>query len=244
MTEKSWSATDRATARFLRFLAVAYGQAEGPGAEPLEQQAMHLATTLDAALPHRLRGFFAMLRAEGRAHLTGGKGSPLSMASFANMASSLGHIYAQASQDFAGQIPYVSGCRSRKDSYKPIPAAARSAAQVASGGTHEGKPVNDQVVANWLAGSSKRATLLGERAAQTPPITPDTMRPAGLLATDGMEYGAPAEDLTTLQLERIILFTIMVFSWCTMLRPDNLLGLACRDVSFAPQHDAINSAFY
>ena len=244
MTEKSWSANDRATARFLRFLAVAYGQVDGPGAEPLEEQALRLATTLDAALPHRLRRFFAMLRAGGRAHLTGGKGSPLSMASIANMASSLGHFYAQASQDFAGQTPYVSGCRNRKDSYKPIPAAARSAAQVASGETHEGNPVNDQVVANWLAGSSKRATLLGERAAQTPPITPDTMSSAGLLATDGVGDGAPVEDVTTLQLERIILFTIMVFSWCTMLRPDDLLGLACRDVSFAPQEDAINSAFY
>jgi len=47
-----------------------------------------------------------------------------------------------------------------------------------------------------------------------------------------------------LQLERIILFTIMVFSCCTMLRSDNLLGLACRDVSFAPHEDAINSEFY
>jgi len=47
-----------------------------------------------------------------------------------------------------------------------------------------------------------------------------------------------------LQLERIILLTIMVFSWCTMLRSDNLLGLACRDVSFAPHEDAINSKFY
>ncbi|OSX77386.1 hypothetical protein BU14_0151s0028 [Porphyra umbilicalis] len=66
MTEKSWSANDRATARFLSFLAVAYGQAEGPGAEPLEQQAMRLATILDATLPHRLRRFFAMLRASRR----------------------------------------------------------------------------------------------------------------------------------------------------------------------------------
>jgi len=37
MTEMSWSANDRAAASFLSFLAVAYGQKEGPGAEPLEQ---------------------------------------------------------------------------------------------------------------------------------------------------------------------------------------------------------------
>jgi len=175
----------------LSFLAVAYGKADRPGAELLEEQAMRLATTLDATLPHRLRRFFSMLPAGVRAHLTGGKGSPLFMASLENMASSLGHFYAQASQDFLGQTPYVSGGRNRTDSYQPVPAAARSVAQVASGETHEGNPFNDQVVSNWLAGSSKRSTLLGERAAQTPPITPDTMRSAGLLATDGLEDGVP-----------------------------------------------------
>jgi len=49
------------------------------------------------------------LRVGGWAFLVGGKGTPLSMATISNMASSLGHFYSKGSRDFAGQTPYVVG---------------------------------------------------------------------------------------------------------------------------------------
>lgn len=58
---------------------------------------------------------------------------------------------------------------------------------------------------------------------------------------DGADVGDV--DLTVQQVEHLTLFTTMVFSWCTMLRPDNLLGLAVRDVIFDPLHKA-NLAFF
>jgi len=242
MTEHSWSANDRTAARFLRFLVLAYGQ-HGNGAEPPEEQATRLASVLTEALPFRLRRFFSLLREGGRPFLVGGKGTPLSMATIANMASSLGHFYAKGSRDFAGRMPYVSGCRQRTEMYKAIPLLSRSDVQVAAGETHQGNPLTDEAVAGWVSGSVKRATRLGESAAQTPPVTPDTMKSAFFLATEGLDDGEADHPITTLMVERLVVFVIMVFSWCTMLRPDNLLGLCCRDVSLAPNDDGGNWAF-
>ena len=94
-----------------------------------------------------------------------------------------------------------------------------------------------------MLGSVKRATRLGESAPQIPPVTPDTMKSAFFLATEGLDDGEADHPITTLMVERLVVFVIMVFSWCTMLRPDNLLGLCCRDVSLAPNDDGGNWAF-
>eukprot|EP00168_Porphyra_purpurea_P017311 TRINITY_DN5937_c0_g1_i1.p1 TRINITY_DN5937_c0_g1~~TRINITY_DN5937_c0_g1_i1.p1 ORF type:complete len:415 (-),score=60.49 TRINITY_DN5937_c0_g1_i1:614-1858(-) len=242
MTEQSWSSNDGTAARFLRFLALAYGEVTD-GAESLEEQANTLACVLSAALSFRLWRFFALLREGGRALLVGGKCTLLSMATICNMASSLGHFYAKRSRDFAGQMPYVAGCLQRTEIYLAIPEHARSAAQIAAGETHRGKPLTDEAVAGWASGSTKRATRLGESAARTPPVTPDSMKTAFFLAMEGMQDGDADHPITTLMLERLVLFVVMAFSWCTMLEPDNLLGLGCRDVALAPNDDAANLAF-
>jgi len=100
-----------------------------------------------------------------------------------------------------------------------------------------------EAVASWVSGSTKRATRLGESAAQIPPVTPETMMSAFFLAIEGLEDGDADHPVTKLMMERLVLFVVMVFLWGTMLRPDSLLGLCCRDVALAPNDDAANWAF-
>jgi len=69
------------------------------------------------------------------------------------------------------------------------------------------------------------------------------MKSAFFLAMEGLEDGDADHPVTTLMMERLVLFVVMVYSWCTMLRPDNLLGLCCRDVALAPNDEAANWAF-
>ena len=111
------------------------------------------------------------------------------------------------------------------------------------GETHHGNPLNCEAVTGWVSGSVKQATRLGESAAQTPPGTPDTMKSAILVATEGLDDGEADHSITILMVERLVGFVIMVFLWCTMLRLDNLLGLYCRDMSLAPNYDGGNWAF-
>jgi len=242
MTEQSWSADDRAAVRFLRILVLAY-EVVGNGEEPLEDSAICLASFLNAALPFRIFCFFSLLREGGRAFLVCGKGTPLSMAMISNMASSIRHFYAKGSRDFEDQTLYVVGCYQRREVYKALFQSALSAAQVAAGETHRGNPLTHEAVAGWVSGSTKRATRLVESPAQTPPVTPDTMKSAFFLAMEGLEDGEADHPVTTLMMERLVLFVVMVYSWCKMLRPDNLLGLCCRKVALAPNEDATNWAF-
>jgi len=51
-------------------------------------------------------------------------------------------------------------------------------------------------VSGWVSGSTKRATRLGQLAAQTPPVDPETMKSAFVLAMEGLEDG-DADHLTT-----------------------------------------------
>lgn len=231
MKEGSWVAADRVASRFIRFLAAAYADVDAPDGVSVEQQGERMAITLDGTLPHRLCRFFSLLREGGRGHLVGGRNAPLSMGTICNFASSLGHFYALATRDFAGQVPYVPGCSARDQLYEPIVGTARTPAQVLAGVTHAGCPLKDPNVVQWLSGSVKRATSLGEGAAQTPPVTTEAMIAACAMATAGFQEGG---GMSALMHERLCLYVIMAFSWCTMLRPDNLLGLLCRDVIFAP----------
>lgn len=66
MSESSWSGNDKVASRFIRYLAAAYGVVAEPAGPTIEQQEEHLATSLEAALPHRIRRFFALLREGGR----------------------------------------------------------------------------------------------------------------------------------------------------------------------------------
>ncbi|KAK1866901.1 hypothetical protein I4F81_009413 [Pyropia yezoensis] len=234
MSEKSWASADSAAARFIRFLARAYAIVNAPGGETAEQQGLRFATTLDAALPHRLRRYFALLRKGGRAHLVGGKNAPLAMSTVCNVASCLRRFFALACRDFAGETSYVPGCKSADDAYMVIPEVDRTPSQIAAGETFQGCPLKHSIVVEWLQGSHKRATSLGEEAAQTPPVTVETMTAACDLATVGFDDPDAEDDPTALQYRRLTLYIIMVFSWCTMLRPVNLLGLTCIDVEFAP----------
>ncbi|KAK1866021.1 hypothetical protein I4F81_008541 [Pyropia yezoensis] len=166
------------------------------------------------------------------------------MGTIDNMASALGHFYVQGTRDFAGQLPFVLGCASRAQAYHIIPTAVRVAREIAAGKTHTGNPLLDSTLAKWLLGAAKQATRLGKCAAQTPPVTSENMLAACDAATSFLDNAdVDHVDLTVQQVERLTLFTVMVFSWCTMLRPDNLLGLAVRDVVFAPLHGA-NLAFF
>lgn len=211
MSEKSWASVDGAAARFIRFLAQAYAVVNVPGGETVEEQGLRLATTLDSALLHRLRRFFALLRKGGRSHLVGEKNAPLSMKTVCNVASCLHRFFALACQDFAGQVPYVPGCKSADDPYTDIPEADRTPSQIATGETQQGCPLLHSIVVEWLQGSHKRATSLGEEAAQTPPVTVETMTAACDLATTGFDDPDAADDLTALQYRRLTLYTIMVF---------------------------------
>lgn len=235
MTEQSWSSNDQVAARYIRFLAMAYGTLNEDGGLTIEEQGERLATTLDAALPHRLRRFLALLREGGRSHLVGGKNAPLAMRTIDNMASSLGYFYGKATRDFAGEQQYVPGCASRNQAWELIPLTARTDDQTARGETHKGNPLKSEVVQAWLAGAGKNAVQLGECSAQTPPVTADNMTAACALATEFSD-AVIADDahLTVQQVEWLTLYTVMVFSWCTMLRPVNLLGLVCQDICFAP----------
>jgi len=69
------------------------------------------------------------------------------------------------------------------------------------------------------------------------------MKSAFFLAMEGLEDEDADHPVTTLMMERLVCFVVMVFSWCTMLRPDNLSGLCCRDVALAPNDAAANWAF-
>lgn len=243
MSEQSWSSADKAAGRFIRFLARAYGVVGAAGADPVEQQAMAMATRLDAALPMRLRRYFALLREGGRAHLVGGKNSPLAMNTIRNIASSLRRFFALACRDFAGEQPYVKGCRGQDEAYVPVLDVDRTPAEEAEGATHRGCPVKHLVVVEWLQGSSKRATSLGEEAAQTPPVTVETMVTACDLASAGFTAQDVVVEPTVQEYCRLTIYVIMVYSWCTMLRPVNLLGLKCHDVMFAPMVGA-NLTFF
>jgi len=145
-----------------------------------------------------------------------------------------GSFFSFSTRDFAGKTPYVAGCGDRDEPHKAILLADRTAAQDAVGETHCGSPLKTQVVAGWLQGSKKRATRLGEASAQTPPVTADNMVAACDLATDGLDVDSLDEPLTFLHYERLKVYHIMVFSFCTMLRPQNLLGLTARDFFFPP----------
>jgi len=63
------------------------------------------------------------------------------------------------------------------------------------------------------------------------------------LATDGVDVEDLDEWLTALQYERLTVYIIMVLSFCTMLRPENLLGLSARDIFFLPVVGE-NAAFF
>ncbi|KAK1868393.1 hypothetical protein I4F81_010882 [Pyropia yezoensis] len=244
MSESSWSRNEKVASRFIRFLAAAYGVVAGPAGPTIEQQGEHLATTLEATLPHRIRRFFVLIREGERKHLVGGNNAPLKTGTIDNMASSPGHFFAMGIHDFPVQFPYVLGCASRAQAYNLIPTAVRGARKTAAGETHTRNPLLDSTVADWLSGAAKQATRLGQAAAQTPPVTSENMIAACDAATTFLD-GADVDhvELTVQQVERLTLFTVMIFSWCTMLRPDNLLGLAVRDVVFAPLHGA-NFAFF
>lgn len=166
------------------------------------------------------------------------------MGTIDNMASSLGHFCAKGTRDFAGQAPYVLGCANRAQAYFLIPTAVRGASEIAAGENHSGNPLLDSTVADWLSRAAKQATRLGQGAAQTPPVTSENMIAACDAATSFLD-GADIDnvDLTVQLVERLTPFTVTVFLWCTMLRPDNLLGLAVRDVVFAPLHGA-NLSFF
>jgi len=152
MTEQSLPASDRAAARFLRFLMLAYGVV-GNEEEPLEDQAIHIASFVNAALSFRISRFFSLLREGGWALLVSGKGTPISIATISNMASSLGHFYAKGSRDFAGQTPHVVGCCQRTDVFKAVPHSVLSAAQVAAGETHRDNMLIHEAVAGWVSGA-------------------------------------------------------------------------------------------
>ncbi|KAK1859047.1 hypothetical protein I4F81_001645 [Pyropia yezoensis] len=155
MSESSWSGNEKVASRFIRFLAAAYGVVASPAGPTIEQQGEHLATTLDATLPHRIRRFLALLREGGRKHLVGGNNAPLKMGTIDNMASALGHFYAKGTRDFAGQLPHVLGCASRAKAHHLIHTAVRGAREIASGETHTGNPVLDSTEADWLSGAAK-----------------------------------------------------------------------------------------
>lgn len=158
---------------------------DAPGGETAEQQGQRIATTLNGALPDILCRFFSLLREGGRSHLVGGKNSPLSMATIANFASSLGHFYGLASREFSGKAPYVVGYIARDQACVPILEADLTPAQVLAGVTHAGCPLKDSNVVKWLSGSVKRATSLGEWTAPTPSATAEAMMAACALATEG-----------------------------------------------------------
>ena len=224
----TWKAIESATVRFIRFLAVAYGVVDGAGGGDLAAQGERMAVTLDDALPFRLHRFLALLREGGRKHLVGGRNVPLAMVPVRNIASSLGFFVAFSTRDFSGKTAYVAGCGDHDEPYTSVPLSDRTPAQVAYGETHCGCPLKAQVVAGWLQGSKKQATRLGQASSQTPPVTADSMVVACDLATDGVDIEYLDEPLTALQYERLMVYVIMVFSFCTTLRPE------ARDVFFPP----------
>jgi len=238
----TWTAIESATVRFIRFLALADDVVDGAGGGDLAAQGERMAVTLDDALPFGLHRFLALLREGGRKHLVGGRNAPLAMVSVRNIAPSLGHFFALSTRDFAGKTAYVAGCGDRDDPYKSLPLADRTPAQVANGEAHCGCTLKAQVVAGLLQGSKKQATRLGEASSQTPPVKADNMVVACGLATDGIDIEDLGKPLNALQYERLTVYVIMVFSFRTMLRPENLFGLTARDV-FLPPVVGENAAF-
>jgi len=156
------------------------------------------------------------------------------MVSVRNITSSLGYFISFCTRDFARKTSYVAGCGERDEQYKALPLAVRTPAQVASGETHCGCPLKSQIVAGWLQRLKKQPTRLGEASAQTPPLTVDNMAVACDLATDGADIDSLDEPLTVLQYERLTVYVIMLFSFCTMLWPENLLKLTERDCLIPP----------
>ncbi|KAK1857374.1 hypothetical protein I4F81_012933 [Pyropia yezoensis] len=142
--------------------------------------------------------------------------------------------FAMSEQSWSREQPYVKGCRGQDEAYVPVLDVDRTPAEEAEGATHRGCPVKHLVVVEWLQGSSKRATSLGEEAAQTPPVTVETMVTACDLASAGFTAQDVVVEPTVQEYCRLTIYVIMVYSWCTMLRPVNLLGLKCHDVMFAP----------
>jgi len=230
----TWTAIESATVRFIRFLALAYGVVDGAGGGDLAAQGERMVVMLDDALLFRLHRFLALLREGGRKHLGGGRSVPLSMVSVRSIATSLGYFFAFSTRDCAGKTAYVAGCGDRDEPYKSVRLADRTPAQVANGEAHCGCPLKSQVVARWLQGSKKQANILGEGSSQTPPVTADNMVVACDLGTDGVDIEDLDEPLTALQYERLTVYVIMVFCFCTTSRPENLLGLTARDVLFRP----------
>lgn len=165
----------------------------------------------------------------------GGKSSPISMKTIGNMASSVGRLFAKGTREFASEVFYVAWCVSRNGPYEVIPPAALTDAEVAAGETHKDCLQRQPVVEDWLSGAGKKAVQLGQCAAQTPPVTAANKVAACKIGTDFLDVETHPDALWTMvQLERLVLFAVMVFSWSTMIRPVNLLSLTCQDVSFAP----------
>lgn len=100
----------------------------------------------------------------------------------------------------------------------------RGAKEFAAGETHTRNHLLHLTMADWLSEAAKRAKRSGRGAAQTPPVTSKNMIAACAAATSFL-FGAGVEDVdyTVQQIARRTLFNIMVFSWYTMLHPDNLL---------------------
>jgi len=237
----TWSAIESATVPFVRFLALADGVVDGAGGgDPAGER---MAVTLNDALPCILHLFLALLLEGGRKHLVGRRNVPLAMVSVRNIASSLGYFLSFSTRDFARKTSYVAGCGERDEQYKALPLAVRTTAQVASGETHCGCPLKSQIVAGWLQGLKKQPTRLGEQSAQTPPLTAENMAVACDLATDGADIDSLDEPLTVLQYERLTVYVIMVFSFCTMSWPENLLKLTARDC-LIPRVVGENAAFF
>lgn len=161
MPESSWSANEKLASRFIQFLAAAYGVVGGRAGPTIAQQGEHLATTLEATLPHRIRRFFVLFRKGGRKHLLGGSNAPLKMGTIDNMASALRRFYAKGTRDFTCHIPHVLVCASRAQAYHLIPTAVRGAREIAAGETHTGNPLLESTVPDWLSGVPNQATRLG-----------------------------------------------------------------------------------
>jgi len=229
-----WTANESATVRFIRFLALAYGVVDGAWGGDLAAQVERMAVTLDDAFPFRPHLFLALLRDRGRKHLVGVRNAPSAMVSVRNIASSSGYFFSFSTHDFAGKTAYVAGCGDHDEPYKSVPLDDRTPAQVANGETHFGCPLKAQVVAGWLQGSKKQAIRFGKASSETPPVMENNMVVACDLATDGVDIEDLDEPLSALQYQRLTVYVIMVFSFCTMLRPENMLGLTVRDVFFPP----------
>lgn len=73
---------------------------------------------------------------------------------------------------------------------------------------------------------------MGDPSAQTNFVTADTIAVACDFATDGVDIDDLNMPLTDLPYERLTVYAIMFFSFCTMLQPENLLKLTARGVLF------------